>query len=197
MPQIKNTTKDFVVKIEDKVASFSPFVSMKEKGVVYLYKANQVGPMKAVYTLTNKLGVPNQVLEYVKNGIDKSAIGENNPFIGFTESDVVNVIPEAKVKVEEQTQPESIMELDNIKILEINPKSERFGSESKYISISYPSNIYISKQIGYITAKKLQEVDRVFRNSNPFGTDKLDSETISDRREFAGLRNTSKIKRSV
>jgi hypothetical protein len=67
---------------------------MKEKGVTYLYKANKVSKMKAVYTLTNKLGVPNQVLEYVKNGIDKSAIAENNPFVGFTEWDIVFNIPE-------------------------------------------------------------------------------------------------------
>lgn len=103
----KSTTNDFVVKIEDSVATFSPFVSMKEKGVIYLYKANQVSSMKAVYSLTNKLGVPNQVLEYVKNGIDKSAIAENNPFVEFDEPDVANAIPETKVKIEERVQPEA------------------------------------------------------------------------------------------
>jgi len=117
----KSTTNDFVIKVEEKIATFSPFVSMKEKGVVYLYKANQVSPMKAVYTLTNKLGVPNQVLEYVKGGVSYSAIGENNPFIGFTESDVNANVPEKNRTAISETASNEVEDVDYEDVTEVKP----------------------------------------------------------------------------
>ena len=64
-------------------------------------------------------------------------------------------------------------------------------SESKYLIISYPKDIFISKEIGYIEKTKLDEIYNVFSKTNPFGTDKFDSETVADQRAFEGLRNIS------
>ena len=115
------TTRDFIIKIEDKIAKFMPYVSMRENGVTYLYKANRVSPSKAIYTLTNKLGLPNQVLEYVKSGIDKSAIAENNPFNGFTESDVESNVPAPNMRALPEEASNEAEEAEFEEVIESKP----------------------------------------------------------------------------
>jgi len=86
--EVNRTDGDFTLLTTENYTAFSPYVSLRKNGVTYLFKNLEINSHIADYVLTNKLGVSNQILEYSMND-DNSVIAGNNPFVGFTESEII------------------------------------------------------------------------------------------------------------
>lgn len=150
----KLTTNDFVVKSDIEETVFVPFVSMKENGNTYLFKLDSIEGKTGSYILTNKLGIPNKVLEYSRTGDNNSVFAFNN-IKPTTVNTTIPSIAENKGKLAEakptEVKPASITEFTNY-------SGAAIGGDTAWANAGKKYNI--GKQVDYTTATydKLNEV---------------------------------------
>jgi hypothetical protein len=88
-----NTTNEFIISKDKKFgAEFVPYVKYNVKGKTYLFeKQDSYDPFQATYVITNKLGLPNNMLE-LGIGIENSVpFTKNNPIANFKEADLAKM----------------------------------------------------------------------------------------------------------
>jgi len=77
----------FKLALDKKSAVFPEYLSYKKKDKTYLFKrSNQSSDLVAIYVLEERLGSPNNFVEYSYNSAPKSVLDKNNHFKGkFTQ----------------------------------------------------------------------------------------------------------------
>ena len=88
-----NTTNEFVISNDkEKGAEFVPYVKYNLKGKTYLFKLQETNdPWQAAYVITEKLGLPNNMLE-LGMGVETSVpFTKNNPISNFTDTDLAKM----------------------------------------------------------------------------------------------------------
>jgi len=129
----KKLRKDFIVGTTEngKKKLFSPFVSFREKGQIYLYQNMSRAWNQATYVLTSKLGIPNAALEYEKNEMFLDSVIQGNiPFKGkFTRA---SILDQANIKDVEADETEEVAKVkEPIVVSESSEIYNKLGSRTK------------------------------------------------------------------
>lgn len=189
----------FKLALDKKSAEFPDYLSYKKKDKTYLFKLSpNSSDLVAIYVLEERLGSPNNFVEYSYNSAPKSVLDKNNHFKGkFTQDGleafaVKQVFGEGRV-IEQTEKNDSGVKFDNLgqDATEISRQNDLENIISSIFTAELPST-YDEYWIGKTNSERLNNFKSINQNKLKFNQKKIINDLIKYLSELESLQSAKK-----